>query len=119
VSSGSRQVRPHGERSCNQGSSAEPGEPGTAVGGRVEPGRENGEQREGPVEIVEPVRGAAVIGEQEQPEPDLRDEERLRERDQVRDEAPGFTPAVIREPGEDGSAEGRGEDEECNDVVGR
>ena len=86
MSSGSRQVRPHRERSCNQGSAGEPGEPGAAIGGRVEPRREHGEQRERAVEVVKPVRRAPVIGEQQQAEPDLGDEERLREREQVRDE---------------------------------
>ena len=90
-----------------------------AIGRRVEPGREHGEQRERAVEIVEPVRGAAVIGEQQQAEADLRDEERLREREQVRDEAPRLAPAVVREAGERGGAEGRGEDEECDGVMGR
>ena len=42
---------------------------------------ERGEQRERPVGVVEPVRRAMVVGEQQQPEPDLRDEERLRERE--------------------------------------
>ena len=52
---------------------------------RVEPRREHGEQRERPVGVVELVGGAVVVGQQQQPEPDLRDEQGLREREQVRD----------------------------------
>ena len=94
-------VRPHGERSCHQGSPGEPGEPRAPVGGRVEPRREHGGERQRAVEIVQPVRRAAVVGEQQQPEPDLGDEQRLGEREQMRDEAARLPAAVVREPGED------------------
>jgi len=60
-----------------------------------------------------------MIGEEEQPEPDLRDEERLRERDQVRDEAARLAAAAVRKARERRGAEGRSEDEECHGVVGR
>ena len=70
------------------------------VGRRVEPGREHGEERQRPVEIVEAVRRAVVVGEEQQPEPDLRDEQRLGEREQVRHEPARLAAAVVREPGE-------------------
>jgi hypothetical protein len=60
-----------------------------------------------------------VIGEQEQPEPNLGDEQRLRERKQVRDDAARLPVAVVRKAGERGGAECRRQDEECNGVVGR
>ncbi len=60
-----------------------------------------------------------MIGEEQEAEPDLRDEERLGEREQVRDDAPRLAMAVVREAGERGGAERRSEDEECHGVVGR
>ena len=89
-------VRPHRERSCHQGSSGEPREPPAPLGGRVEPGREDGEQRERPVEVVELVGRAMVAREEQQPEPDLRDEQRLGEREQVCEEPARLAPPVVR-----------------------
>jgi hypothetical protein len=68
---------------------------------------------------MKPVGRPAVIGEQQEPEPDLRDEERLGQRDQVRDEAARLTPAVVREAREQRGAEGRSEHEECHGVMSR
>ena len=55
---------------------------------RVEPRREHGEQRERAVGVVQLVGRALVVGEQQQPERDLGDDQRLREREQVRDPPP-------------------------------
>ena len=44
----------------------------------VEPRREHGTERERAVEVVGVLGRAAVVGEQQQPDPDLRDEQRLR-----------------------------------------
>ena len=60
-----------------------------------------------------------MIGEQEQTEPDLRNEQCLRERDRVRDEAARLAPAVVREAGERSGAESRSENEECHGVMSR
>ena len=38
---------------------------------------------------MELVGGAPVVGEEQQPEPDLRDEQRLGEREQLREEPSG------------------------------
>ena len=65
------------------------------------------------------MRRATVIGKQQQPEPNLGDEQRLRECEQVRDDAARFPVAVVREAGERSSAERRRQDEECNSAVGR
>jgi hypothetical protein len=60
-----------------------------------------------------------VIGEEQQPEPDLRDEQRLRERDQVRDEAARLAAAVVRDGRKGRGTEGRCKDEECHGVMSR
>ncbi len=60
-----------------------------------------------------------MVGEQQEAEAHLRDDQRLREREQVRDEAARLAPAVIRDPGEHGGAERREEDEECDCAMGR
>ena len=65
------------------------------------------------------MRCAPVIGEQEEPEPNLRHEERLGKRDQVRDEPAWLTPAVVRQASERSGAEGRSEHEECHGVMSR
>ncbi len=59
------------------------------------------------------VRGAALVGQQEQAEPDLCDEERLREREQVRDDAPRAAPAPVDE-----AADGRGQRRHRDHEVG-
>jgi hypothetical protein len=66
---------------------------------------------------VQPVRRPVVLREQEQPEPDLRDEQRLREREQVRDDPPGLGAPVVRPRAGGGCAEGDREDKECDGVV--
>ena len=70
----------HRERSGDQGSSGEPGEPGTPVGRCVQPRRERREEGERAVEVVQPLRRTAVLGEEQESESHLRDEKRLRER---------------------------------------
>ena len=60
-----------------------------------------------------------MIGEEEQAEPYLGDQQGLRECEQVRDDAVGLAAAVIREAGEPSRAERRSQDEECHGVVGR
>ena len=65
------------------------------------------------------MRRAPVIGEQEEPKPDLRHEERLGKRDEVRNETAWLTPPVVRQARERSSPEGRSEHEECHGVMSR
>ena len=61
---------------------------------------------------------AAVVGEQQQAERDLGDDERLGEREQLRDErCPRAAPARQNAAAEASDADG--DHEECIDVVGR
>jgi hypothetical protein len=60
-----------------------------------------------------------VVGKKQEPEPDLGDEEGLREGEQMRDEPARLTVAVVRDASEDGRGPGDAEDEECDGVVGR
>ena len=53
------------------------------AGGGVHPRRQDRAERQRPVDVVQVVGRAPVVREQQQPEPDLRDEQRLREREQV------------------------------------
>ena len=52
-------------------------QPATRLRRRVEPGREHGEQRERPVGVVELLARPPVVGEKQQADADLRDEQRL------------------------------------------
>ena len=74
---------------------------------------------ERPVEVVEPLRRAPVVGEEQEPEPDLGDEERLREREQVRDDPARLAPPVVGDGPDRSGAERRREHEECDGVVRR
>src|SRR6187401_1170335 len=79
------------DREC-RGDEARPGEPEQplrAARGRVEPRRQHGAERERAVDVVEVVGGAAIVGEEQQPESHLRDEQRLSEREHVREETAG------------------------------
>src|SRR5262245_23276631 len=117
--SGSGHVGAHSERSCYKGSPGEPGEPGPPLGRRVKPGGKRGEERERAVEVVEPVRCPVVVREEEEPEPDLGDEQSLREREQVRDDASRLAPPVIRDAGEDRGGPRDPEHEVCDGAVRR
>ena len=83
ASSPAGQVCPHGERRREQGSSGEPRSRRRGSVGRVEPRREHGRERKRAVRVVELVGGAPVVREQQQTEPDLSDEQRLDEREQM------------------------------------
>ena len=65
------------------------------------------------------MRRAPVVGEQEEPKPDLRHEERLGKRDEVRDETAWLTSPVVRQTRERSRPEGRSEHEECHGVMSR
>src|SRR4051812_2133488 len=65
------------------------------------------------------LRRPPVIGEEQQAEPDLADEQRLREREQMGEEAARLAAAVVRPAAEHGRAEGDDEDDERERVVGR
>ena len=60
-----------------------------------------------------------VVGEKQQPETDLSDQQCLCQGQQVRDDAARLPTAVVSEPGERGGAPGRREDEECHGAVRR
>ena len=86
------------ERRGDERRDREPREPRARLGRRVQPGREHGEQRERPVGVVEVVGRAVMVGEEQQPERDLRDEQRLREGEQVRDRRARRAAAAPRTP---------------------
>ena len=67
---------------------------------------------------MELVGGAVAAREQQQPERHLGDDDRLRERDQVRDPGARGRPAVGDEPGDGGGEAGR-DHEERDRVVRR
>src|SRR5262245_35484187 len=85
------------------GSSDEPREAPGRDRRRVEPGRQGGKECKRPVRVVELVRRAPAVGEEQKPEPDLGDQERLPERKRVSVEAAGvaFPPQVDASPPED------------------
>jgi hypothetical protein len=60
-----------------------------------------------------------VVAQEQEPEPDLGDQERLRECDQVRDPAARLTVPVVRKGGGGGGSPRRRKNEECNRAVGR
>jgi hypothetical protein len=60
-----------------------------------------------------------VAAEEEQAEADLRDQDGLRERDQVRDEPARLAAAVIGDPRGKGLPPRHGEHEECDGAVRR
>jgi hypothetical protein len=60
-----------------------------------------------------------VVGEEQQAEPDLRDEHRLREGDQMRHDPARLSPAPVCVAGERRGTPRRSKDEECNRVVRR
>jgi len=65
------------------------------------------------------MRRTVMVGEEQQAHADLRDEQRLGEREKVGHEPARLASAVVREPGESCSAPGRGEHEECDNAVCR
>src|SRR5215208_1134383 len=71
----SRRQRPHGERARDQRSPREPEEAAARLGRSVEPWRQNGYESKRAVGVVQALRSASVVREQQQPEPDLRHEE--------------------------------------------
>jgi hypothetical protein len=68
---------------------------------------------------MEPMRGAMVVGQEQQAETHLGDQESLRERDQVRDQAVRLTPPQVGETGEHGRTPRRPQDEKCDGVMHR
>ncbi|MDX6467914.1 MAG: hypothetical protein QOI27_2954, partial [Gaiellaceae bacterium] len=69
--------------------------------------------------VVQPVRRAMMLGEQQEPEPHLGDDQRLGEREHVRDDAAGLPAAVVREAREHGAAPRRREHEKRHSAMGR
>ena len=67
-----RHVGADAERGGDERRDREPEQARARLGRRVEPRREHREQRERPVGVVEVVRGAVVVGEEQQAERDLR-----------------------------------------------
>ena len=65
------------------------------------------------------VRRAVVAREEQQSERDLRDQHRLRKREQVGDDRPRLTTTCVRDPAERGGAPRDGENEECDGAVRR
>ena len=86
-------------------------------GGRVHPRREHREQRERPVQVVELVRRPMMAREKQEPEPDLRDEQRLREREQMRQKPARLALAVVRPGSRRRRPERRSEDREGDGMV--
>ena len=68
---------------------------------------------------MEAVRRAVMVGEQQQSEPDLRDEERLRQREEMGDDPARLPPPVVGGQRGDPRSERRHEHEECDRVVRR
>src|SRR3954447_3111259 len=114
-----RHVRPHGERSCDQRSAGKPEQTPPTVSRGIEPGREDGDKGESAVEIVQMLRRAAVVAQEQEPEPDLRDQHGLGEREEMREVAPRLAAAVIGDSGEDRGAPRQREHEECDGVMRR
>jgi AhpC/TSA family len=63
------------------------------------------------------LRRAPVVGEEDEPEADLRDEKRLCGGKEMRDDAARLGAPVVRPAGERGGAERRGEDEKGDGVM--
>ena len=68
---------------------------------------------------MEIVGGAAVVGEEQQAEADLGDEQRLREGEQVRQPAARDAPPPVDEPAGERRERRHANDEEGEDLVGR
>jgi hypothetical protein len=68
---------------------------------------------------MQAVRRSVMVGKKQEADADLRDEQRLREGEQVRYESARLAPAVIRKPCEHCCAPGRSEHEECDGAVCR
>ncbi len=60
-----------------------------------------------------------VVGEQQEPEPDLGDEQGLRQREQVRDEAAGAAPPPEHEPADERRQRRHADHQEGEGVVRR
>src|SRR4051794_31795935 len=114
-----RHVRPHGERSCNQRSSGEPEQTPPPVVRGVEPRRKDCDEGERPVQIMQMLRRASVVAQEQQPEPDLRNQHCLGEREEMREVPAGLATAVVGDAGEDRRSPGEGEHEECDGVMRR
>jgi hypothetical protein len=67
---------------------------------------------------VEVLGGAPVVGEEQQPEPDLGHEQRLSQDEQVRDQSAGQTPAPVDETADERSERGDTDDEKREQAVG-
>src|SRR6476469_1866327 len=105
------------QRGGERGRDPEPEQAGARLVRCIEPWREHREQREGAVRVVQMVVRAAVVGQEEQAEADLGDEQRLREGEQLCNRTPGSVAASPerRRRREDADRD----QEECVQVVGR
>ena len=84
-----------------------PGAVGPA--GRVEPRHERHAERHRPVRVVQLVGGTPVVGEQQEPDRDLRDEQRLREREQMRRHRSRAAAAPVEVPARERRAGAHGD----------
>ena len=96
----SGQVGANRERRGDERGTREPRQSTRGHRRRVDPGREDGKQGEGAVERVELVGRRAPVGEQQEPQRHLGDDERLCERQDVRVDAPrrALSPQVDQAP---------------------
>ena len=79
----SRHGATNAERGGDERRDGEPEQPPARVGRRVEPRRQDDAERDRAVDVVQLVGGAVVAREQQKPERRLRDEQRLRQRQEV------------------------------------
>ena len=77
------------------------------------------EERERPVGVMELLARPPVVREEQQPEPNLGDEQRLAQRQDVREDAPGRLAAEVHESARKSGEDGHAQHEECKCVVGR
>ncbi len=68
---------------------------------------------------MEAIGRPPMVTEEEEAEPDLRNENRLRQREQLRDDAPGSTSSPVCDECRGGGGEAHGDHEECDDVMRR
>ena len=76
---------------------------------RVEPRRQRDRQRERPIGVVKLVGGTPIVGEEQQTDRDLRDEERLGEREQVRGDRPCAASAPVEDAADERAARADGD----------
>src|SRR5262249_8690040 len=69
---------------------------------RIEPGHERRSEGEGAVQVVQVVGRPLVVGEEQETEPDLSDEQGLREREQMGRDRPRAAAAPVDDPAPEG-----------------